>query len=253
MERFRSKVAVITGGAEGIGEAIARRLASEDATVAILDIQYEKARAVADDIGAKRGSAVAVKMDITDSQEVRRAVKEVENRLGKVDVLVNNVGRGSRASFVELSEEDWDRQIAINLRGPITVTRAVLNGMISRNYGRIVNIGSDTGRIGSISGVSAVYSACKGGIIAFTKTLARELTNANILVNCVCPGPTDVPRLAASRKENPEIVEAMISAIPMRRLGKPEDMAAAVAFLASDEASYITGQTLSVSGGLTMM
>ena len=250
MERLKDKVAIITGGAQGIGEAITRRLASEGAAVAILDIQHEKAQAVADDIRAQGRNAIAVKMDITDSQNVKQAVKEVEDKLGKVDILVNNAGWDKVAPFIELTEELWDKVIAINLRGPITVTRAVLDGMTSRNYGKIVNIASDAGRVGS-SGES-VYSACKGGIIAFTKTLARELIRYNILVNCVCPGPTDTPMMAELGKENPKLMEALERAIPMRRLGKPEELAPAVAFLASDEASYITGQTLSVSGGLTM-
>lgn len=250
MERFKNRVAIVTGGAQGIGAAITRRLANEGAAVAILDIQYEKAQEVARDVSVKGGQAVAVKMDISDSQEVKRAVKEVEDRFSRIDILVNNAGWDKAAPFVQLAEELWDRVIAINLRGPIAVTRAVLDGMIRRNYGRVVNIASDAGRVGS-SGES-VYSACKGGIIAFTKTLARELVRYNILVNCVCPGPTDTPLLAEMRRENPRLVEALQNAIPMRRLGQPEEVAAAVAFLASDEASYITGQTLSVSGGLTM-
>jgi 2-hydroxycyclohexanecarboxyl-CoA dehydrogenase len=251
MERFRDKVAIVIGGAQGIGQGIARRLASEGATVAIMDIQGEKAQRVAEDIMAKSGKALGVKMDIADSPEVKRAVKEVEDRLGHIDILINNAGWDKTAPFVQLSEELWDKIIAINLRGPIAVTRAVLDGMIGRKYGRIVNIASDAGRAGS-SGES-VYSACKGGIIAFTKTLARELVRYNVLVNCICPGPTDTPMLADIARENPRLVEALQNAIPMRRLGKPEELAAAVVFLASDEASYITGQTLSVSGGLTMV
>ena len=250
MERFKDKAAIITGGAQGIGEAIARKLANEGAMVAILDIQHEKAQSLADNINSQGGSALAVATDITDSTNVRGAVKEVESRFGRVDILVNNVGWDRAEPFVELEEELWDKVIAINLRGPITVTRAVLDGMISRNYGKIVSIASDAGRVGS-SGES-VYSACKGGMIAFTKTLARELVRYNILVNCVCPGPTDTPFIDGVREENPKLVEALQRAIPMRRLGNPEEVAAAVAFLASDEASYVTGQTLSVSGGLTM-
>jgi 2-hydroxycyclohexanecarboxyl-CoA dehydrogenase len=189
-------------------------------------------------------------MDIADSDDVKRAVKEVEGKFGWLDILVNNAGWDKVAPFIELPEEVWDKIIAINLRGPIAITRAVLDGMVSRNYGKIVNIASDAGRVGS-SGES-VYSACKGGIIAFTKTLARELVRCNINVNVVCPGPSDTPMLAEMGKENPQIIEAVTRAIPMRRLAQPGDIAAAVAFLASDEASYITGQTLSVSGGLTM-
>jgi len=251
MERFKDKAVIITGASQGIGEAIARRLAQESAAVAILDIQSEKAEAVASDIESKGARAIAVRMDIADSQSVKQAVKEVEERFAKVDVLVNNAGWDKFMLFLELPEEFWDRIIAINLRGPITVTRAVLDGMVERGYGRIVNIGSDAGRVGS-SG-EAVYSACKGGIIAFTKTLARELVRYNILVNCVCPGPTDTPMLTANAEDNPKLVDALKRAIPMRELGKPEDLAAAVAFIASDEASYISGQTLSVNGGLAMV
>ncbi len=251
MARFSNKAAIITGGAQGIGEAIARQMASEGAAVAILDIQEAKAQAVAKDIIAQGGLALAVKMDIADSLEVKRVIKQVEDKLGKVDILVNNAGWEKAGPFLELTEELWDRVIAINLRGHITVTRAVLDGMVKRKFGRIVNIGSDAGRAGS-SGES-VYSACKGGIIALTKTLARELIRYNILVNCVCPGPIDTAMLAGMFENNPRVAEALEKAIPMRRLGKPAEVASAVAFLASDEASYITGQTLSVSGGLTMI
>jgi 2-hydroxycyclohexanecarboxyl-CoA dehydrogenase len=250
MERFKDRVAIVTGGAQGIGEAIVRRLASEGSQVAILDVQPSKAQKVATDIVTAGGRALAVEMEITNSQDVKRAVKEVEDRLGHIDILINNAGWDKAAPFIQLTEEVWDKVIAINLRGPIAVTRAVLDGMIERKYGRIVNIASDAGRVGSTG--ESVYSACKGGIIAFTKTLARELVRYNILVNCVCPGPTDTPMLADMARENPRLVEALQNAIPMRRLGKPEELAAAVVFLASDEASYITGQTLSVSGGLTM-
>ena len=250
MERFKNRVAVITGGAQGIGEAIARKLSSEGGTIAILDIQHEKAQLVANNLNSEGANAIALRMDITDSMNVRHAVQDVEGRLGKVDILINNAGWDKAAPFIELTEELWDKVIAINLRGPITITRAVLDGMISRNYGKIVNIASDAGRVGS-SGES-VYSACKGGMIAFTKTLARELVRYNILVNCICPGPSNTPMIEGMREENPKLVEALQRAIPMRRLGNPDEIAAAVAFLASDEASYITGQTLSVSGGLTM-
>lgn len=250
MRRFDRKIAIVTGGAQGIGAGIARRLADEGAMVAILDIQLEKATGVAKAIESKGGKAIALKMDIADSDDVKRAVKDVEGKFGRVDILVNNAGWDKIAPFIELPEEVWDKIIAINLRGPIAITRAVLDGMVSRNYGKIVNIASDAGRVGS-SGES-VYSACKGGIIAFTKTLARELVRYNINVNVVCPGPSDTPMLAEMGKENPQIIEAVTRAIPMRRLAQPGDIAAAVAFLASNEASYITGQTLSVSGGLTM-
>lgn len=250
MHHFKDKVVIVTGGAQGIGEAIAKKFAEDGATVAILDVQQDKAQAVADAIKASGGNAIGVKMDITNTQDVNKAVKEVEDKFGKVDVLVNNAGWDTIMPFVQLTEDLWDKIIAINLKGPIAVTRAVLDGMISRNSGKIVNISSDAGRVGS-SGES-VYAACKGGIIAFTKTLARELVRNNILVNCICPGPTDTAFLAKT-KENPKLFEALERAIPMRRAAQPEELAPAVVFLASDDANYITGQTLSVSGGLTMM
>lgn len=251
MHHFKDKVAIVTGGAQGIGQGIAERLAVDGAAVAILDMQKEKAEEVARAIKAKGGRAIAVKMDITDSEDVKRAVREVEKEFGRVDILVNNAGWDKAMPFIELPEELWDRIIAINLRGQLTITRAVLDGMISRKYGKIIYISSDAGRTGS-SG-EAVYSACKGGIIAFTKTMARELIRYKINVNCVAPGPADTPFLEEVGKKQPGLREALEKAIPMHRLAQPADVAAAVAFLASDEAGYIMGQTLSVSGGLTMM
>lgn len=251
MHHFKDRVAIVTGGAQGIGQGIAERLASDGALVAILDIQLEKAEGVARAIEARGGRAIAVRMDITDKDDVKKAVKKVEETFKRVDILVNNVGWDKAMPFIECPEELWDRVININLTGQIAITRAVLDGMISRKYGKIINISSDSGRVGS-SG-EAVYSACKGGIIAFTKTLARELVRYSINVNCVSPGPADTPFLADVGKEQPGLKDALLKAIPMHRFAQPADIAAAIAFLASDEASYITGQTLSVSGGLTMM
>jgi 2-hydroxycyclohexanecarboxyl-CoA dehydrogenase len=208
---------------------------------------------VAREIASRGGkSAIAVEMDITDSLSVKRAVRAVEDELGRVDILINTVGADTYSLFVDLPEESWDSKIALNLRGPMTVTRAVLDGMIARRYGKIVNISSDAGRNGAA--YESVYSACKGGIIAFTKSLAKELMRHNILVNCVCPGPTDTPGLALFREgKSKRDPDAPRFVPPMGRLGKPEEVANAVVFLASDEASYITGQTLSVSGGSTMI
>ena len=179
-------------------------------------------------------------------------VKTAIGTFGKLDILVNNAGWDIMEPFVKNAPELWDKVIAINLKGPIYCIRAVLDHFIDRKYGKIVNISSDAGRVGS-SG-EAVYSACKGGIIAFTKTLAREMARYQINVNCVCPGPTDTPLLAEMVKgeTGAKIVEAMKNAVPFRRLAKPEDISGAVAFLATEEAGFITGQTLSVSGGLTM-
>jgi 2-hydroxycyclohexanecarboxyl-CoA dehydrogenase len=189
-------------------------------------------------------------MDVADARSVRAGVEEAEARLGPLDVLVNNAGIDVIGPFLESREETWDRLWAVNLRGTLLTTRAALHGMVARERGRIVNIGSDAGRVGS-SG-EAVYAATKGGVIAFTKTLAREVARHGITVNCVCPGPTDTALLEQVREYDEKLHASLARAIPLRRLGRPEDVAAAVVFLASDAAAYITGQTLSVSGGLTM-
>ena len=199
---------------------------------------------------AALGRGLALVMDVSDARSVRAAVDEAEARLGPIDALVNNAGIDVIGPFLESREEDWERLWAVNLRGTLLATRAVLHGMVARERGRIVNIGSDAGRVGS-SG-EAVYSATKGGVIAFTKTLAREVARHGVTVNCVCPGPTDTALLEQVRDYDEKLHASLARAIPLRRLGRPEDVAAAVVFLASDAAAYITGQTLSVSGGLTM-
>jgi len=215
--------------------------------VALGDVAETTVRETAGAIGAR---ALALRMDVSDARSVRAAVAEAEARLGPIDVLVNNAGIDVIGPFVDSHEDTWRRLIAVNLEGTLLATRAVLDGMIARERGRIVNIGSDAGRVGS-SG-EAVYSATKGGIIAFSKTLAREVARHGITVNCVCPGPTDTALLGQVRAYDEKLHASLTRAIPLRRLGRPEDVAAAVVFLASDAAAYITGQTLSVSGGLTM-
>ena len=248
--KFKGKVAIVTGAARGIGKAIAEGLAKEGATVVVADLLEDLAKETAQEIKNSGGQAIPLKIDITDSKQVKAAIEQVIKQCGKIDVLVNNAGWDKVEPFVQSTEETWDKVIAINLKGPVIVTRAVLDNMIQNKYGRIVNIASDAGRVGS-SG-EAVYSACKGGIISFSKTLARELVRYNIAVNSVAPGPTETPLVALTMKENPKIVEALKAAIPMRRLAKSEEIAAAVLFFASDDASFITGQVLSVSGGLNM-
>lgn len=248
--RLGEKVAIVTGSAQGIGKAIAQRLASEGATVVVADMIENLARATSQEIESQGGKAIPVKMDITNSKEVRAAVEQVLKQCGKIDILVNNAGWDKIEPFVQSTEETWDKVIAINYKGPVIVTRAVLDNMISNNYGRIVSIASDAGRVGS-SGES-VYSGCKGGIIAFSKTLAREVVRYNITVNCVSPGPTGTPAVLKFMETNPKMMEPLKSAIPMKRLARPEEIAAAVLFFTSDGAGYITGQVLSVSGGLTM-
>ena len=241
---LNGKVALVTGAGRGIGAAIAQALAGAGASVAVLDVDAETAVATATSLPTK---SVGIQADITDSTQVRAAVGEAVDALGPVDVLVNNAGWDKIEPFLDNDESDWDRIIAINLKGPIVVTRTVLDSMIEQGSGVIVNIASDAGRVGS-SG-EAVYSAAKGGVIAFTKTLAREMARHGIRVNCVCPGPTDTALLATM---DDKLRAGLERAIPMRRIGQPADIAPVVVFLASDAAGYVTGQTLSVSGGLTM-
>jgi 2-hydroxycyclohexanecarboxyl-CoA dehydrogenase len=242
--RLDDKTALVTGAGRGIGAAIAGALAAEGAAVAILDLDGDAARSTARGLPT---ASVGVHADITDSAAVHAAVAEATGALGPIDVLVNNAGWDKFEPFVQSSEADWDRILTINLKGPIIVTRAVLDSMIERGSGSIVNIASDAGRVGSTG--EAVYSAAKGGIIAFTKTLAREMARYQVRVNCVSPGPTDTALLKAM---GDKLRTALERAIPLGRVADPDDIAPAVVFLAGDDARYITGQTLSVSGGLTM-
>jgi 2-hydroxycyclohexanecarboxyl-CoA dehydrogenase len=242
--------AIVTGAARGIGNAIAARLAEAGMAVALCDLDGASAASAAAKLAAEGRRAVGVPLDVSDGAAVRAAFERVARELGPVDVLVNNAGIDVIGPFVESREETWDRLIAVNLKGTLLCCRAALDGMIARGDGRIVNLGSDAGRVGS-SG-EAVYSATKGGVIAFTKTLAREVARHNIRVNCVCPGPTDTALLGQVAEYSAKLREGLARAIPLRRIGQPDEIAAAVAFLVSDDARYVTGQTLSVNGGLTM-
>ena len=249
--KLRDRVAVVTGAGSGIGRAIALALAAEGARVAIADVDEQGGKATAEAIAAAGGEAHAYRVDITDKAAVDAMVDAVVAHWGTLHILVNNAGWDRPAPFVETTEDLWDKILAINLKGPIICTRAALP-MIRQGYGKIVSIASDAGRVGSTG--EAVYSAAKGGIIAFTKTIARETARHRINVNCVCPGPSDTPLF---RNEfagvNPRLAESLTRVIPWGRLGTPEDVAPAVVFLASDDAGFITGQTLSVSGGLVMI
>ncbi len=254
MERFDGRAAIVTGAGGGIGGAISRRLAREGAKVAVLDRDGEAAEATAAVIrGAGHGAAVAITCDITDRAAVDAAVARTEAELGPVAVLVNNAGWDVFKPFTQTVPDEWERLIAINLVGALNMHHAVLPGMVERRSGRIVNIASDAARVGS-SG-EAVYAACKGGLVALSKTLAREHARHGITVNVVCPGPTDTALFAGFKDgaANPDkLVQAFERAIPLGRIGQPDDLPGAVAFFASDDAAYVTGQVLSVSGGLTM-
>jgi len=253
MRGLKGKVALVTGGGGGIGTAICTRLAEEGCIVGVFDIDEEAAGETASVVTDAGGTAHAVACDITDYAAVTDAAASFEDRAGPIDILVNNAGWDRFINFLETEPGFWDQVIAINLRGPIHMHHAVLPGMAERRSGAVINVASDAGRVGS-SG-EAVYSACKGGLIAFTKTIAREMARSGVRANTVCPGPTETALFQSFLGEGPQgekIHEALKRSIPLKRLGQPEDMPGAVAFLASDDAGFITGQTLSVSGGLTM-
>jgi 2-hydroxycyclohexanecarboxyl-CoA dehydrogenase len=253
MRGLEGRNVIVTGGGGAIGGAICRRFAGYGARVGVFDRNLEAANKVAAEIRAAGGTAFVSGVDIADHQAVNSAVAAFEAEIGPTDILVNNAGWDRFANFIDTTPELWNQVIAINLHGPLNMSHAVLKGMAARGHGRVVNIASDAGRVGSSQ--EAVYSACKGGIIAFTKTVAREVARKGITLNTVCPGPTDTPLLAAvagADERGQKVRAALVSAIPMKRVGQPEDIPGAVCFLASDDAAFITGQTISVSGGLTM-
>jgi 2-hydroxycyclohexanecarboxyl-CoA dehydrogenase len=243
--RLEGREAFVTGGASGIGAAIARRLAAEGARVTIGDLNEEGAQAVANEI-----DGAALTLDVADPEAADTAIGGLE----RIDILVNNAGTDDFAFFTDMTPERWRRLVAVNLEGVFACTRAALPAMQQAGYGRIVNIASEAGRVGSKG--SAVYSAAKGGVIAFTKVIARENGRYGITSNAIAPGPIETPLLMGALEFGEigeKVIETMRSATQLRRLGKPEEVAAAVAFLASDDASYVTGETLGVSGGLGMV
>ena len=253
MKGLKDKVVVITGGAGGIGTAICKRFGEEGSIVALFDLNTEGGARVAADIESAGGKARAYRVDITDHESVNAAVAKVEEELGPIEILVNNAGWDMGAFFLQTEKPFWDKVVAINLYGPLNMHHAVLKRMAERGHGRVVNISSDAGRVGS--SMEAVYSFCKGGIIAFSKTMAREMARQQIPINVVCPGPTATALLdnLAQGEKGDRIKAALVKAVPFGRMGEPGDIAGTVAFLSSTDAAFITGQVISISGGLTMV
>ncbi len=253
MRGLKDKVAIVTGGAAGIGQAIGKRLAEEGCVVGVFDIDSAAAEAAAAEITGTGGTAYAAACDVADYDRVKKAVAEFEAKAGAVDILVNNAGWDRFMFFTKSEPAIWDKLIAINLKGPLNMLHVILPGMSERGSGKVVNIASDAARVGSLG--EAVYSATKGGLVALSKSLARETATKGVSVNCVCPGPTETSLLnsvAETSGMGDRLLDAFAKATPMRRLGKVGDLPGAVAFLASDDADFITGQVISVSGGLTM-
>ena len=246
--KFSDRVAVVTGSASGIGKATAEALAGEGATVCIGDIAADKGEAVAAELRAKGRQAEYFSLDLTDRDSIAKFAAAVLKRFGRVDILVNGAGWGKTVPFVDSDDAFWEKVINLNFVGPMRLTKALLPQMFERKYGRVVSVSSDAGRVGSLG--ETVYSGAKAGLIGFSKGLAREGARYNVTVNVVCPGPTDTPLLAAVPEK---YRDAFIKAIPMRRFGQPAEVAEAIVFFAGPNTGYITGQVLSVSGGLTMV
>jgi 2-hydroxycyclohexanecarboxyl-CoA dehydrogenase len=247
------RVALVTGGARGIGAACARALAADGKPTVIFDIRTELARANAQRIVDAGGQALAIEVDVRSPESVAAGVETARAEFGEIDVLVNVVGWDELKPFVDTDEEFWQEVLEANFKGALRVTRALLPSMIDRGWGRVVNISSDAGRVGS--SLESVYAGAKGAIISWTKTVARETARLGVTANIVCPGPTDTEMLRDVAQAHPDadkVLERLARAVPMKRLAQPEDVATAVRFFASEGTSYITGQTLSVSGGLTM-
>lgn len=245
------RVAFVTGAGRGIGREIAKKLASKNMDIIVTDINLENAEETADLIRANGRKALPVYCDVTKLESVQEAVASSVEQFGKIDVLVNNAGWDKIEPFLKSEQSTWKTIIDINLMGQVHTCKEILPHMIKNGYGKVINIASDSGRVGS-SG-EAVYSAAKGGVIAFTKTLAREMARHKLNINCIAPGPADTPLFQEIGSYNQGIAAALEKAIPFRRLAQPSDIANAVAYFASDEAEYVTGQTLSVNGGLTMV
>lgn len=244
---FKDRVAIVTGASQGIGEAIAFSLAKDQATVILVDIQKDKLDEVARKIKASKGNAFSYSADVSQSDQVSELVERVIRDHQKIDFLVNNAGITRDGLLLRLKEEDWDSVLAVNLKGVFNFSKAVIRNMISNRFGRIVNIASVVGLMGNAGQTN--YSASKAGIIGFTKSLAREVAARGITVNAVAPGYITT---AMTEDLPEEVKKTFVELIPMKRFGTPDEVAQGVKFFLSEEASYITGQVLSINGGMLM-
>ncbi|MFK4583780.1 glucose 1-dehydrogenase [Bradyrhizobium ottawaense] len=253
MRGLKDRVAIVTGAAGGIGRSICHRFLDEEVKIIAIDVNGDALKALATALGVDESRMLPFAVDITDYAKIREVVESGVASFGKLDILVNNAGWDVAAPFLKTEPDLWEKIISINLKGPLNLHKAALPHLVSAGGGKIVNVASDAGRVGS-SGES-VYSACKGGLIAFSKTIAREHARDNIRVNVVCPGPTDTALLRSfvgDGEYGQKIYDGLKRAIPLKRLGQPDDIPGVIAFLSSDDANFMTGQVISVSGGLTM-
>jgi len=249
--KFSDRVAIVSGGGSGMGRSTSLLFAKEGARVIVTDRNGRSAHAVAEEITGAGGNAMAAKVDITIRDEIYTLVNDVLSQYKKIDILVNCAGLCVVEWFLQSNERYWDAMINVNLKGTIHYTRAVLDNMVKRRYGKIINIASAAGLSGAEGQI--IYSAAKGGVVAFTRALAREMAPHHINVNVICPGPSDTPMIEPLRKIDPSYMEILINSIPWKRLAKPEEIAAAALYFASDDAEFITGHALLVDGGSTMI
>jgi len=251
MKGLEGRKALVSGGASGIGRATAVRFAQLGADVAILDANATMARETVEMVKAAGRRGLYLSADVTDFTQVKNSVATMLAEFGQIDALASLVGWNEHSFFMQQEPDFWHKVVDINFWGQIHVVRAVLDHMIARRQGAIVTVGSDAGRIGTNG--ETIYAAAKGGVIAFSKSLAREVTRFGVRINCVCPGVTDTPMFQTVAEHQPKILDAIVNLIPMKRIARPEEPAETIVFLASESASYITGQTLSVNGGLNML
>jgi 3-oxoacyl-[acyl-carrier protein] reductase len=245
--KLQGKVSIITGAANGIGKATAEKFAKEGAIVAVCDVNFDAVKVVADELKAKGAEAVAYKVNVTNKSDIAEMVADLKNRYGRIDVLVNNAGIVMDAQLIKMTDEQFDTVIDINLKGVYNCTRAVIDTMVAQGAGVILNASSVVGLYGNFG--QSNYAATKFGVIGFVKTWAKELGKKGIRANAVCPGFIATQILSAMPEK---VIQSMEERVPMRRLGKPEEVANVYAFLASDEASYINGAAIEVTGGLTL-